>query len=78
MKSIWKSSEIFLLISVEPHSKARRQHEKKKKKKRTGFRLSELPFAPEGQIKWNFDLKQKLNKGPKCTMIEAEAILGGI
>lgn len=77
MKSIWKSSEIFLLISVEPHSKARRQHEKKTKK-HTGFRLSELLFAPEGQIKWNFDPKQKLNKGPKCTMTEAEAIRGGI
>lgn len=45
MKSIWKSSETFPLISVEPHSKARRQH-----KKITGFRLSELLFAP-GQIK---------------------------
>lgn len=28
MKSIWKSSELFLLHSVEKHSKARRQGEK--------------------------------------------------
>lgn len=60
VKSIWKSSEIFLLISVEPHSKARRQHEKKNKKTHwiqtvwtsvCSRRTDKMEFWPETKVK---------------------------
>lgn len=72
MKSIWKSSEIFPLISVEPHSKARRQH-----KKNYWIQTVWTPVCPRRTDKRSFDPKQKLNKGSKCTMIKEVTTLGG-
>lgn len=74
MKSIWKSSEIFLLISVELHSKARRQNERKKKN--YWIQTVWTPVSSRRTDKMSFDPKQKLNKGPKYTMIKEITILG--
>lgn len=65
MKSIWKSSDLFLLHSVEELSKARRRGEKNM----AGYRL-ELLFSPEGHIKRSFDPKLKLNKGPNTQWLK--------
>lgn len=71
MKSIWKSSEIFPLISVEAHSKARRQHEKN-----YWIQTVWTLVCPRRTDKRSFDPKQKLNKGSKCTMIKEVTTLG--
>lgn len=71
MKSIWKSSDLFLLHSVEELSKARRRGEKNM----SGYRL-ELLFSPEGHIKRSFDPKLKLNKGPNTQWLKKQLFWG--
>lgn len=65
MKSIWKSSDLFLLHSVEELFKARRRSEKNM----AGYR-QELLFSPEGHIKRSFDPKLKLSKGPNTQWLK--------
>lgn len=65
MRSIWKSSEIFLLISVELH-----KSQETAWKKTHWIETVWTPVCSRRKDKKSIDPKQKLNKGPKCTMIK--------